>query len=534
MIIPPHFARPHGLPLRLVLGGAAMAVVYLLLHGGSPMDATKLLLGLSISDNTSPLTLAACFRSLALVASALLLAFSTSLSLLYLTLWLQPSALRYLSQISLLLFAAPIPGLVWAWAGWWIGSRAGVIETLMPPRPIGIGEDPSEFLARQAWTWLAPIIALAIPITGTLFSQLAQTLPLAKEQPLTLGLRARGFAASRMLDRHLLPMLKWRWHQVIEASLPSAFLLTGFVEYALDFPGWGSGLVHAIQNQNAQAAAFGLYSSGLMLALSTSLLYLVRPRSPHCPTPVSSGKPSRLPFVFTGFLLLLSAPFLLIDSSSPLHYQAIQLSTGQTWLSAGENDVRASVWILELAFVGGIVLAALRLTILGNWLRRYGSLETLIWSPLPIWALIWCHTSSHIISIDLAIAALAAVAFSIHLHYRTNHYAGSPLLDASRSLGATRWQAWRAHALLPWLLDLAAFLFSLIGTIWWLRIANYGLLPVEKSDPQASIGSFLAHANTDAFHRPLPLLAATLVAAVSILSLWTVARIIHPQHPDDS
>lgn len=534
MITPPHHARPNGLPFRLALGGAGMAVLFLLLHGGSITNAAKLLLGLTPPSVTPTLTFLACARSLVLLSTALLLSFATSLTLLFLTRWLWPSSLSLLAHLGRLLFATPAFGLVSAWVGWWIGSRAGVIETLMPPRPNDIGEDLTESVARHLWTWLAPTFAIAIPLTGCLLSQITQTLTPTPNDHLTLGLRARGLSTNRILDRHLLPLLWPRWHRALETSLFAALLFTILVEYALDFPGWGTGLVHALQSQNPQFTAFGLYTSGLMLALLIGLLQLVRPRSLPAPSIPTLVKKSVPPVVATLLLLLVAIPFLLTNPSSPLHHQANPLVTGPTWLTGWQTDTRACLWIIELALIGGPILAALRLTILGDWLRRYGSLETLVWSPLPLWAIAWSHTSGHIISIDLALATLAAITLSIHLHTSTRRYTTSPLLQASRALGATASQAWLTHALIPWLLELIAFLISLFAAAWWLRIASFSLISVEKSSPLTSIGSFLAHAATDTFHHALPLLSASLAAAVSILSLWTLGRIIHPQHPDDA
>lgn len=534
MITPPHHARPYALPIRLALGGAGMAVLFLLLHGGSITDAAKLLLSLTPPSDTPTLTLLDCARTLALLTTALLLAFATSLCLLVLTRWVWPSSLSLLAYLGRLLFATPALGLVSAWAGWWVGSRAGVIETLMPPRPNEFGEDFTESLARHLWTALAPTLAIAIPLTGCLLSQIAQSLNPAPDSPFILGLRARGLSPSQILDRHLLPLLWPRWHRALEASLFAALPLALLIEYALDFPGWGNGLVHALQTQNPQATALGLYASGLMLALLTGLLQLIRPRSLPAPSNPSPVKKPILPVIATLVILLLAILFLLTDSSSPLHHQATQLITGQTWLTGWKNDAIACLWILELALIGGPILAALRLTILGDWLRRYGSLETLVWSPLPIWAIAWSHTSGHIISIDLAIASLAAITLSIHIHTSTRRYTSSPLLHASRALGATSIQAWRTHALFPWLLELFAFLLSLFAAAWWLRIASFSLSTPEKSDPLTSIGTFIAHAATDSFHHPLPLLSASLAAAVSILFWWTLGRIIHPLHPDDA
>lgn len=534
MITPPHHARPYALPLRLVLGGAGMAVLFLLFHGGSLSDAGKLLLGLAPLSETSSLSLAACARTLAILASALLLAFTTSLFLLIFSHCLWPSSISLLAQLGRLLFAAPAFGLVSAWAGWWIGSGAGVIETLLPPRAHELGEDPTETYARRLWTGLAPTLAIAIPLTGCLLSQIALNLPTLSNSQCLLGLRARGLSNSRILDRHLLPLLWPRWHRALETSLVAALPITLLIEYALDFPGWGNHFVHSLQIQDTQAIALGLFASGLMLAFLIGLLNLIRPQSLPNSRNTSPVKRHFLLIFATLVLLALAIHFLLIDLSSPLHHQATQLISGQTWLTGWKNDAIACLWIIGLALIGGHILAALRLTILGDWLRRYGSLETLVWSPLAIWAISWSFSSGKIISIDLAIASIAAVTLSIHIHNSTRRYTSSPLLDASRALGATAAQAWRTHALSPWLLELVAFLVSLFASAWWLRIASFSLSTPEKSDPFTSIGTFIAHAATDSFHRPLPLVAASLAAAVSILFCWTLGRIIHPLHPDDA
>jgi ABC-type dipeptide/oligopeptide/nickel transport system permease component len=514
-----------------------MAAVYFLLHGGSLEDLGKLLAGLSPASEAAgvkAITVAACARTLVLICSALLTAFATALALVSVTSQIRPTALGPLSILGRLLFAAPALGLISAWSGWWIGSCGGVIETLMPPRPNGIGEDLTEILARHLWTWLAPILALSLPLTGLLLTPLAQILKPHPKDSLSLRLRARGVPTSRIMDRHLLPLHGSLMHRALEAALFAALGLTIVVEYTLDFPGWGTALINGLQNQDTMTTATGIHASGIMLAIVVGLLRLFRPQSIADPQPLN---PSSAPItnVATSLALGLTAAwFLWIDHASTLHHACTRLATGDDWLHAWKHDAQACLWILQLALIAGSVLAALRLTILGDWLRRYGSLETLVWSPLPVWALAWSHTSGHVISIDLALAMVAAVTLSIHLHANTRRYAASPLLQASRSLGATSWQAWRRHALFPWSRDLAAFLFILLGSSWWLRITSYSLLATDKIDPLASIGSFLAHASTDSFHHPLPLLSASLAAAVSILFLWTLGRIIPTQHPDDA
>jgi ABC-type dipeptide/oligopeptide/nickel transport system permease subunit len=230
-------------------------------------------------------------------------------------------------------------------------------------------------------------------------------------------------------------------------------------------------------------------------------------------------------------ILLTACGFLIADSAGPLHLETTRLTSGATWLPALLSDAQAGLGIMALALIGGPLLAALRLTILGDWLRRFGSLETLIWSPLPIWALAWSHGSGRVISMDLALSALAAVTVSIQLYSSVRRHSASPFLMASRTLGSTSWQAWCRHALRTWLREFLAFLISLFGFVWWLRIAAHCLLTTDKTTPEASLGSFLAHAATDALHHPLPLLSASLAAAVSILFLWSLGRIIFYPYP---
>jgi hypothetical protein len=324
----------------------------------------------------------------------------------------------------------------------------------------------------------------------------------------------------------------------LESTLYAALFLDILIEFALDFPGWGAGFVQALQQQNPQHIAFSISTAGLMLGILCGLLHGIRPRAATPLSPAPASAPARTQPVaatLTTLAILVAAiGLLLVDSASPLHLQATQLTSGVNWLPALASDALACLGIIALALIGGPVLAALRLTILGDWLRRYGSLETLVWSPLPIWALAWSQGSGRVISIDLALSALAAVTLSIHLHSSVRHASASTLLLASRSLGATAWQAWCRHALRPWLRQFLAFLFRLFGFVWWLRIATHCLLTTDKTTPEASIGSFLAHAATDALHHPLPLLSASLAAAVSILFLWNLGRIIHDPQSDDA
>lgn len=534
MILSPHHARPYGLPLRLALGGAAMAALYLLVQGGSLLDTVKALFGLIPQSEGINLSLLAALRSLVVISLALITACAAAVTLVSVTRLLFPVLTRLLSTLGWLLFAAPLLGLVWAWAGWWIGTEGGVIETLLPPRPHDIGEPFAEMAARHLWTWMAPVLALSVPLTGLLLGQFSACLHHTAAAPLTGHLRVRGLSSTRIFDRHLLPLLWPAWHRCVESALAAALVLDLVVESALHVPGWGRGFVNALQNSEPPAIAFGLHLSGLLAAVLCLILRLFRPRAPTSLSPSARVRFS-VPDLLIVFTILLAAIILTYtEAASPLHLNRTPLPSGETWMPSLENDLHACLWIVGLALIGGPILASLRLTPLGVWLRRYGSLETLSWSPLAVWALAWSHTSGQVISIDLSLAALASVTLSIHLYTSARRHTSSPVFEASRSLGASAWLAWLHHALRPWTMEFCGALLTLTGSIWWLRILSHSLLPAQKAIASASLGSFLARAAEDAIHHPLPLLSASMAAAVSILSLWALGRIIHHPHPDDA
>lgn len=534
MILSPHHARPYGLPLRLALGGAAMAALYLLVQGGSLPDTARALFGLLQQSDGVSLSLLAALRSLVVMSLALVTACAAAVTLVRLARLLFPSLTGLLSILGWLLFATPLLGLVWAWAGWWIGTEGGVIETLLPPSPHGIGEPFAEAATRHLWTWLAPVLALSVPLTGLLLRQFSACLRHTATAPLTGNLRSRGHPSTRIFDHHLLPLLWPAWHRCVESALPAVLVLDLVVEYALHFPGWGGGFVNALQTADPPALAFGLQLGGLLAAALCLILRLFRP---HAPTSLSSSAQVgfSLPDLLIVCTIVLAAIILTCtEAAGPLHLNRTPLSSGETWWPSLENDLRACLRIVGLALIGGPILASLRLTPLGVWLRRYGSLETLSWSPLAVWALAWSHTSGQVISIDLSLAALASVTLSIHLYSSARRHTASPVFEASRSLGASAWQAWHRHALRPWTMEFCGALLALTGSILWLRILSHSLLPAEKTPASASLGSFLARAAEDAIHHPLPLLSASMAAAVSILSLWALSRIIHHPHPDDA
>lgn len=539
MIFPPHHARPFALPLRLIIGGTAMAVLYVLLQGGTLMDASQMLIGLypePTGDPSKDVTLLACGRTLLVISLALITATAAAITLFSLTRHL-PTAFGSVPQwLGQLLFATPVFGLLWAWIGWHIGSHGGVIETLLPPRPQGIGEDLLDQSARHLWTWLAPILALATPLTGLLLSRFSADWHPSAYAALTASLRARGLSPARLFDHHLLPLLWPSWLRCLESSLFTVLILDLVVESTLQFPGWGSGFVQALKSTHPSSLAFGLHTAGILAALLCGLLHLFR-RRPAPFAPPSPSKPfpmASLPALIVLVLVLVTLAGLVLVATSPVHLQNARLASGVTWLASWANDLVSCLRLIGLAMIGGLALAALRLTVLGDWLRRYGTLESLVWSPLPLWALAWSHTSGQIISIDLALAVMAAVTLSIHLHSSSHRHLSSRLVEASRTLGASSWQAWRQHALRPWSRELCAVLIALVGSAWWLRVFMHSLLPTEKTTPDTSLGSFLAHAATDALHHPLPVLSASLAAGVSILFLWSLGRIIHPHHPDDA
>jgi ABC-type dipeptide/oligopeptide/nickel transport system permease component len=527
MIAPPTHARPLWLPARLWLGSAAMATLFLLAHGGPSQDALRLVAGFPLLESPGASLKAGpslydLGRTLLLLGIALITAFTAAVSLTLCVKKIAPFLLRALPVLGHALAAAPIFGLLWIGLSWWIGTRSGAIETLLPERLPALGEPWQDNLARHLWAWLAPALALATPLAGVLLARFADSLALQPHAPLVQGLRSRGLRPAAILNHHLIPILLPSWTKHLEAGIFLLLLNTLVVESVLLFPGWGLAFITALRSQQPLAIACGIYTTGLLAALLCLVARLFHhpghTRKDQPPPPPQTPLPSALVPALAFIALIAPAVFW-------IHRQTIH------HFPAWQNDALAVLQIVAIAALAGPVLAALRLTILGDWLRRYGLLESLVWSPLPLWALAWSHAPGSVVSLDQSLSLIAAIHLSIQLHHCTRRTTARTHLTAAKALGATPWQAWRRHALRPWVRELTATLLTLAASTWWLRILSHSLLPPARADPSASLGGLLATAATDALQSPLPILTTTLIATVSILSLWTLSRIIHP-HDD--
>ena len=562
MLTPPTQVRPAWLPLRLWLGGLAMACLFYGVHGGTVADTSRLLLGLPLQLPSPPASPLAAFsferfgHSLLVFAIALIAATGAASSLSWSTYRLFPSLLPCLVAMGRALVAVPLFALLWSGLAWWIGAEGRGIETLLPEPPWDpqFGGSPSDLRARQLWTGLAPILALALPLAGFLLDRLASSLipwakstraPLTQGQaparfPLRLGLRARGLSPGRIHARHLQPLLASSWHQQIEAALFWALPLLVVVEQVLQFPGWGQAMATALQSQDSAAIATGLHTGGLFLAVAATLLGWARPArvpvnaAPTVPAPEPSAfgtphhSPSRFAILLAHSFLLTAGSWLLFHPASPL--RQAPSATLDRGASAWQADAVAVLRIIGAALPLGLLLSALRLTRLGDWLRHYGTLETLAWSPLVLWTLAWSHATGHVVGVDACLTLTAAIGLSIDLHTTTRASRLSGHLEAARSLGATRWQAWKKHALRPSLRVLVHRLLDLAGAAWLLRVTVTALFPPGVAASPPSLGTVLATASLDAMHDPAPLLCAGLATALSALSCWTLSRIISPTH----
>lgn len=520
MFAPPVPTRPTWLPLRLWLGSAAMAALFLLAQGVPGTEVARLLVGLPGVANgkaSAPAIelLEPFLHTALLLVLALGLAFAVAFTVTIQLYRLAPGLVRGLPALGVLLAATPLVGWLWLALSGWI-SNGGVVETLLPERPFGFGDSWQETVGRQLWRWLVPTLALALPLVGLLLARLAETVLREPHTALAQGLRARGLSCRRMLDQHLLRLWFPEWRRHLEASLFFLLINALVVESVLRFPGWGWALVRALHDQEPRGIALCLYGTGLLAALVS---LLTRQRRGAVAVPASLP-PKRLGWGVPCVMSLLVGV--------PLVIWLLPSLPAADWVKSWVQDGVAVVIIVGSAAVAGPIVAALRLTVLGEWLRRYGLLETLIWSPLAVWAIAWSHAPGGVVKIDQALAVLATIHLSVRLHACTRRIAAEPHLLAAKTLGASPWQAWRHHALKPWARQLLATLLTLAAGAWWLRILSHGLLPSTKSDPVASLGSYLAQQATHALQDPLPLLPATLAASVSILFLWTLSRIIQP------
>lgn len=174
---------------------------------------------------------------------------------------------------------AGVPPMGWALGAivWLIQMRGLPVETLFPYEPPPESDTLALRIGRALWSWLVPVLVLAIPVLGAGLFSLTHKLSSLLHEPVVDRLKARGLRQSQILYRHLVPLL--RVH-LARLARPSAALLLGFdipVEELLGFDGWGrlaaAKLLSPATSGHTLAAVF--WSGGILLTAILGWLSLL-------------------------------------------------------------------------------------------------------------------------------------------------------------------------------------------------------------------------------------------------------------------
>lgn len=187
--------------------------------------------------------------SLGLLLAALLVGASTALAfgilLKRLPAWLRAALSLPVKAVAVF----PVAALAWGFIGLWVGAWGWPIESLMP-----VAVDRS--LATVLWTWLLPVLLLALPLTAELTACLLGAMGKSPAKDLTDAVLARRLAGR-------LPFV----------TLVGAVYLIA-IEEALDLRGAAFALARGCQAGNADQIATSVIVWSVMAAFGCALAWL--------------------------------------------------------------------------------------------------------------------------------------------------------------------------------------------------------------------------------------------------------------------
>lgn len=260
MISQPFSPPPRWLPLRLLLGGLiAGGLMWFTLHQELPSALTTRLGELGVR----------CGNSLIVLLVALLLALSLGLAAGMLARKNGPLMEKTVALLGRALACLPVAALAWGFVGVWTGMHGRPVETLLPALLPEVDTPWQTALARTLWEFLAPVLLLAVPLTGEVIHCVITDARATVD--LDFALRARGVPAGARLWRHhlaqLLPLLSVRMQAL--CLVAPVWLIV--IEDVLHFMGWGGWMAGALRTGDVEGIASGFFSGGMMMALLCAL-----------------------------------------------------------------------------------------------------------------------------------------------------------------------------------------------------------------------------------------------------------------------
>jgi len=260
MISQPFSPPPRWLPLRLLLGG--------LIAGGAVHGLSQPEWVWAMPARLEELA-GRSGRSLIVLIGALALALSLGLAAGMLARKSGPLLEKITALLGRVLACLPVAALAWGFVGLWTGMHGQPVETLLPPLLPEVETSWQTTLARVLWEFLAPVLLLAVPLTGEIMH--CTITDAHATVNLEFALRVRGVAAGARLWRHhlsqLLPLLSVR----VQALCLAAPVYLIVIEDVLHFMGWGGWMAHALRTGETEGIAAGFFSGGMMMALLSML-----------------------------------------------------------------------------------------------------------------------------------------------------------------------------------------------------------------------------------------------------------------------
>jgi len=430
-----------------------IALVILWRDGGTMGDSWRLALTLLPLEaggaGALRVLLEKMVASFFLISFALVAGLSFALALALLASRLGGRASRFAGWLGRMLTCVPPMGWALGAMVWLIQVRGLPVETLFPYQPPPESDSAPLRLGRELWSWIVPVLVLAIPVLGTALFSLTHKLSSLLRDPAVDRLRARGLLRAQILYRHLVPLL--RVH-LARLARPTAAMLLAFdipVEQLLGFDGWGSFAAGRLSSPAASGHALAavFWTGGLILAGILGWLSLLDrqglPQTAEQDSDPAQHRSTRSAACGLALAMLLMLP--------------VRWFVPETLLRGGLETAHLA-WMPEIVRALGVSFAALALVVVSSFLMSLlrprniwrGWAAALAVTPLLVALLVSEKEFGRqwwIIGLVVAIPGIAAFGEVFR------DADDSDFIEASRALGQNRPGVW-LHHLLPGVLQL--------------------------------------------------------------------------------
>ena len=419
-----------------------------------------------------------------------------------------------------------VPPMAWALGSMLLLIRVlGLpVETLFPYHPPATLDHFALQAGRELWAWLVPLLALTTPAAGAALFTMTHRLTALLHDPGIGKLKSRGLKRSQMVHRHFVPQLRVHLARLARPVAATLLAYDIVVEHLLGFDGWGRFVAAQILSpeMSPRALAVAMWTGGWMLAALLGLISLLDwrglPLEAEEETDSAQRRSKRSAISGAALLLgLVSAPLLIGKLEAWTAVENAQLA----WTFEIKRATIAVGGTLVLVLIAGFFMSLMR----GRLISR-GWAAALANAPLLVALLLWQRiegTAMMAVIVSLALPGLAALRETFH---EANE---SDFIEASLSLGRTRFGVWRSHVLpgtMPGLLN------------WTLRNVATALLVFCTLDffsasylPAQSWGRLLRDAAGGILDEPLPALAPALLVALWSLSFRLLSRAFRTEAP---